>query len=145
MTLKTGYRLVQIPKIVDDRGCLSFVQYEQLLDFVVKRVYWLYNIKKDRGGHAHKTLQQFIFCAHGSVDLSLDDGTDQVVVKLDSPDTGLIIDEPLWRDVKNFSHDAVLVSLASEIYDENDYIRSYKEFKKWKTSNDGLPNRLPRH
>ena len=126
-----GYKLVQIPRISDERGSLSFAEVGQLLTFVVKRVYWLYDIKEVRGAHAHKELQQFIFCAHGSVEFTLDDGQQRESVILDSPDKGLCITQPLWRELVNFQNDPQVIVLASDVYDEQDYIRSYKEFQKW--------------
>ncbi len=126
-----GYKLVQIPSISDDRGSISFVELGQLLPFVVKRVYWLYDTKKDRGAHAHKELQQFIFCAHGCVEFILDDGKQRQSVILDSPNKGLCITKPLWRELTNFQNNPQVVVLVSDIYDERDYIRSYKEFQEW--------------
>lgn len=88
--MTTGYEVRETPNFIDDRGSLAFVECGQALDFVVKRVYWLYNIKKDRGGHAHKELKQFVFCVHGSVDFVVDDGTTRTSVTLDSPNKGCI-------------------------------------------------------
>jgi len=118
---------------MDERGGLSFAECGQLLDFTIKRAYWLYDIKDTRGGHAHKQLKQLIFCAHGTVDFILDDAVSSEVIKLDSPNKGLIINQTIWREIKNFSQDAAVIVLASDIYDETDYIRSYEEFKKWKS------------
>jgi hypothetical protein len=132
MMMSLLYKLVQIPRFSDDRGSLSFVEFGQILDFSIKRVYWLYDFKKDRGGHAHKDLQQFIFCTHGSVDFILDDGQNRESVTLDSPDKGLYIIKPLWREVTNFQNNPQVIVLASDIYKESDYIKSYEEFKTWK-------------
>ncbi|HEV2613535.1 MAG TPA: FdtA/QdtA family cupin domain-containing protein [Gammaproteobacteria bacterium] len=129
-----GCKVVQIPSITDERGAISFVQLGQLLDFAINRVYWLYDLKNTRGGHAHKQLKQFIFCVHGSVDFVLDDVTHKQIITLDSPNKGLIIEKPMWREVQNSSPDAAVIILASDIYDEQDYIRSYDEFKKWKSN-----------
>jgi len=134
MTMVQGYKTVQIPSITDERGAISFVQLGQLLDFPITRVYWLYDLNSTRGGHAHKQLKQFIFCSHGSVDFVLDDTKNRETIRLDSPNKGLIIDKPIWREVKNFSSDAAVIILASDLYDENDYIRSYEEFKAWKSN-----------
>ena len=128
-----GYQLLDIPTIIDQRGALSFVEYNQLLDFVIKRVYWLYDAKAARGGHAHKDLKQVIFCVHGSVNLELDDGLSSTSVTLDSPRKGLYIYEPLWRELNNFQNDPQIIVLASDIYRESDYIRVYKEFIEWKS------------
>lgn len=128
-----GYKIIDIPTIIDDRGSLSFVEYEQVLPFVVKRVYWLYDLKKVRGAHAHKELKQFIFCTHGSIELVLDDSIKRESIILDSPNKGVSITKALWREIINFKNDPQLVILASEIYTEEDYIKSYEEFKKWKS------------
>ncbi|MEM6339355.1 MAG: WxcM-like domain-containing protein, partial [Pseudomonadota bacterium] len=98
----------------------------------INRVYWLYDINQDRGAHAHKELKQFIFCARGSVDLILDDGKNRETVTLDSADKGILIEKPLWREITNFKNNPSIIVLASDLYDEKDYIRSYEEFKKWK-------------
>lgn len=126
------YKLVQIPCFADDRGSLSFVELGQILEFPIKRVYWLYDFKKNRGGHAHKELKQLVFCTHGSVDFILDDGKNRQSITLDSPDKGLYIIKPLWREVVNFKNNPQVIVLASDIYQETDYIKSYEEFKQWK-------------
>lgn len=126
------YKLIQIPRFSDERGNLSVIELGQLLDFPVKRAYWLYDIKNPRGGHAHKQLQQFIFCAHGSIELTLDDGEHCESIRLDSPHLGLAIYKPTWREITHFTPDAAVIILASELYDESDYLRSYDEFKQWK-------------
>ncbi len=128
-----GYEIIDVPTITDNRGSLSFVEYEQILSFVIKRVYWLYDWQKERGGHAHKQLKQFIFCTHGSVELILDDSIKRESIVLDSPNKGVCITQPLWREIINFKNNPQLVILASDIYKEEDYIKSYEEFKKWKS------------
>ncbi|MDC0864838.1 FdtA/QdtA family cupin domain-containing protein [Rickettsiaceae bacterium] len=129
-----GYKIVQIPSFSDDRGTLSFAEYGDIVDFQINRVYWLYDLKKERGAHAHKSLKQFIFCLHGSLDIVLDDGSQSETVSLNSPNIGVAINEPLWRDITNFKDNPCLVVLASGRYDESDYIRSYEEFKLWKSN-----------
>lgn len=128
------YKIVDIPAIVDERGSLSFVELGGLLDFEIKRAYWLYDTKKERGAHAHKKLKQFIFCSSGSLEFILDNGINRETVKLDMPNKGLIIQGPLWREVGNFKNNPCVVILASDIYNESDYIRSYQEFIKWKSN-----------
>jgi dTDP-4-dehydrorhamnose 3,5-epimerase-like enzyme len=129
-----GYKVIEIPTITDQRGSLSFVEHEQILEFIVKRVYWLYDFKQNRGGHAHKDLKQFIFCVHGLVEFVLDDGTNKESVILNSANKGLYITKSLWRELINFTDDPKIIVLASDIYKEEDYIRSYEEFKKWKSN-----------
>lgn len=127
-----GYNLIQTPNIQDERGSLSFIEIGGMLNFPINRVYWLYDCKLNRGGHAHKVLKQFIFCVAGAVDFILDDGNSRETITLDSPNKGLIIEKPLWREVTNLHNNPSVIILASDRYDENDYIRSYEEFKKWK-------------
>ena len=129
-----GCQLIKIPTFTDDRGSLSYVEFEQILDFTIKRVYWLYNLKKDRGGHAHKELKQFIFCPSGSVDIKLDDGQKSQLFKLNTPAKGLHITKPLWREITNFQNNPQVVVLASDLYKEEDYIKSYEEFKLWQSN-----------
>lgn len=127
-----GYKIIDIPSIIDDRGGLGFAQYQDQVAFLIKRVYWLYDIKKDRGAHAHKELKQLMICLQGSLKISLDDGKLNEVVTLNTPSRGLYINKPLWRDIISYEGNPILLVLASDIYKETDYIRSYEEFKKWK-------------
>ncbi|HJD67176.1 MAG TPA: FdtA/QdtA family cupin domain-containing protein [Rickettsia endosymbiont of Bembidion lapponicum] len=129
-----SYKLIEIPRFDDDRGSLSFIELGQILDFPIHRVYWLYNLKKDRGRHAHKNLKQFIFCTHGSVDFVLDDGEHKTTITLDAPNKGLYIIKPLWREITNIKNNPQVIICASENYQESDYIRSYEEFKLWKSN-----------
>lgn len=117
----------------DERGQL--VALEELINvpFQIKRVYYMYDTIKDmhRGRHAHKNLQQILVCVHGSCKVLLDDGTDREIVSLDKPYEGIYISGSTWRELYDFSNDAVIMVLASELYNEGDYIRDYREFKKW--------------
>ncbi len=127
-----GYKLIQTPSVEDERGNLSFIEVGKIINFPINRIYWLYDLKQDRGAHAHKQLKQFIFCANGSADLILDDGNNRDIITLNSPDKGILIEKPLWREITNFRNNPSIIVIASDIYDEEDYIRSYEEFKKWK-------------
>ena len=127
-----GYQIIQTPSIKDNRGSLSFIEVGKIIDFPINRVYWLYDFNQDRGAHAHKELKQFIFCTRGSVDFILDDGHNREIITLDTADKGILIEKPLWRKITNFQNNPSVIVLASDIYDEKDYIRSYEEFKKWK-------------
>ena len=115
----------------DSRG--SLVAIEELLDipFRIKRVYFLFATRKDvrRGMHAHKQLQQILVCVSGSCKVLLDNGFERDEVVLDDPTKGLFIDKGIWREMYDFSHDAVLLVLASEHYSEEDYIRDYMKFR----------------
>ena len=117
----------------DRKGNLTVVENGKTLPFDVKRVYYLYMVPEvARGAHAHKELQQLLIATSGSVDVIMDDGTNKATFHLDKPWKGLYVPAGLWRDLENFSGGAVLLCLASEHYDENDYIRNYYEFLNYK-------------
>lgn len=114
----------------DDRGQLVSLEEFNDIPFRIKRVYYMYDTVSDavRGKHAHKSLEQILICIHGSCKIRLDDGTDVKVVPLERPYEGLYIASNIWREMYDFSPDAVLMVLASEVYDESDYIRDYDRF-----------------
>lgn len=114
----------------DERGQLIALEEMKNIPFVIKRVYYMYDTVQGvtRGYHAHKSLQQILICVHGSCKIRLDDGKEKKVVTLNSPDEGLYVSNVIWREMFDFSPDAVLMVLASELYDEEDYIRNYDEF-----------------
>lgn len=116
----------------DDRGSLVAIEETKTVPFDIKRVYYIFDTKKDvsRGFHAHKDLQQVAVCVRGSCRMVLDDGAEKQSVKLDSPHKGLFIDKMIWREMHDFSEDCVLLVLASEHYDELDYYRDYEEFQR---------------
>lgn len=122
--------LIQIPQLGDERGSLSVVEGGKLLPFEIKRVYYIYGTKLgvERGFHAHKALQQLAVAVSGSCDMVLDDGAQKISVRLDSPARGVRIGAGVWRVMKNFTPDCVLVVFADTHYDEADYIRDYDEF-----------------
>lgn len=123
-------KIVKLEEHGDDRGTLIALEQMINVPFEIKRVYYMYNAVPGvrRGFHAHKQLKQILVCVKGSCKILLDDGTDKVEVCLDEPNKGLIIESHLWREMFDFSEDAVLMVLASELYDEADYIRNYEEF-----------------
>ncbi len=114
----------------DSRGQLIALEENKEIPFHVKRVYYIYDIASGvaRGFHAHKTLEQILICLHGSCKIRLDNGREQAVVPLDRASEGLYVGPGMWREMFDFSPDAVLLVLASELYDESDYIRNYDEF-----------------
>lgn len=116
----------------DDRGSLVALEGSHDIPFDIKRVYYIFGTDKSavRGKHAHRKLQQIIFCPSGSCDFILDDGHERKTVTLNRPDYGILIKNNMWREFTNFSHDCVVMVLASEHYSEDDYIRDYDEFKK---------------
>lgn len=128
-------RIIDIRRYSDTRGYLSVVENDLDIPFEIKRIYYLYMVPAvARGAHAHKQLQQLLIATSGSVDVIMDDGTDRQTFHLDKPWKGLLISSGLWRDLENFSSDAVLLCLASEKYDAADYIRDYEEFLAYKKS-----------
>lgn len=114
----------------DSRGQLISVEAGNDLPFEIKRVYYIYDTLKDvrRGFHAHKNLEQVLICVNGSCKIHLDNGYDTAEVLLDNPSKGLYISNDMWREMYDFSHGAVLLVLASQHYDESDYIRNYDKF-----------------
>lgn len=122
--------LVNLPKHIRNNGNLTVVENGISIPFDVNRVYYLYDIPagEARGGHAHRRLQQFIIAVSGSFDVVIDDGTSRRIVTLNRPFVGLHIREGIWRELNNFSSGAVCLVLASEHYDEEDYIRDYNEY-----------------
>lgn len=114
----------------DDRGQLVALEEFKDIPFRIKRVYYMYDTIPDmiRGCHAHKKLEQILICIHGSCKIKLDNGVESKVVHLEKPYEGLYVSNHMWREMYDFSSDAVLMVLASELYDESDYIRDYQEF-----------------
>lgn len=114
----------------DNRGQLIALEEYVDIPFQVKRVYYMYDTIAGvvRGQHAHKNLEQILVCIHGSCKVRLDNGRETKVVPLEKPYEGLYVANDMWREMFDFSQDAVLLVLASEIYDESDYIRDYEEF-----------------
>ena len=123
-------KIIELPKISDPRGNLSFIEGGQHIPFDIKRVYYLYDVPggSDRGSHAHKNLHQFIVAMSGSFDVMLDDGKEKKRFHLNRSHYGLYVCPMMWRDLDNFSSGAVCMVLASERFDEADYIREYSEF-----------------
>lgn len=121
---------IELPKIVDYRGNLTFIEGGQHAPFDIKRIYYLYDVPAgaDRGGHAHKALHQFMIPLSGSFDITLDDGLERKIFHLNRPFLGLYITPMIWRECNNFSSGSVCLVLASEHYDEEDYFRNYGSF-----------------
>lgn len=138
-------RIIEFDRHHSDRkGNLSVVEGMKDVPFEVKRVYYLYDVPggESRGGHAHKALRQLIIAASGSFSVSLDDGSGKRVFVLNRPYQGLLIVPGIWRTLDDFSSGAVCLVMASEKYDESDYIRQYDEYKVYKDwSCDELCNR----
>jgi dTDP-4-dehydrorhamnose 3,5-epimerase-like enzyme len=126
-------RLIELPRVQDNRGNLTFIEENRHVPFEIKRVYYLYDVPggEARGGHAHKQLQQFIIAATGSFDVVLDEGLSRERYRLNRSYYGLYIPSGVWRELDNFSSGSVCLVLASEYFDEQDYIRDYDVFRKY--------------
>lgn len=122
--------IIQLPKFLDARGNLSFVEQEKHIPFVIRRTYWLYDVPggECRGGHAYKENQEFIVALSGSFDVVLDDGTEKKTYTLNRSYYGLYVPKGLWREMDNFSTNSLAMILSSTDYDANDYVRDYDEF-----------------
>ena len=114
----------------DDRGMLVSLEEFNDIPFEIKRVYYMYDTGKNvrRGFHAHRSLEQILVCIHGTCKVLLDNGKEKKIVSLEKPYEGLYVGNNMWREMYDFSEDAVLMVLASEIYKEEDYIRDYDVF-----------------
>jgi dTDP-4-dehydrorhamnose 3,5-epimerase-like enzyme len=123
-------RIIQLPKVEDVRGNLTFIEENRHIPFEIKRVYYLYDVPggESRGGHAHKQLQQFIIAATGSFDVILDGGSSQERYNLNRSYYGLYIPPMVWRELDNFSSGSVCLVLVSDYFDEEDYIREHDVF-----------------
>lgn len=121
--------MIDFPKIENVLGNIAVIE-DDTIPFEIKRVYYLYDIPSSskRGGHSHKKLQQILIAISGSFDVILKDGEIEKKVVLNKPDKGLLIKNNTWRELENFSSGAVCLVLASEVFEESDYIRDYEEF-----------------
>ncbi|MBA2349576.1 MAG: WxcM-like domain-containing protein [Solirubrobacterales bacterium] len=123
-------RIVDLPRINDPRGNLTFIEGERHVPFDIKRVYYLYDVPggEARGGHAHRQLEQLIIAMSGSFDVELDDGSAQKTFTLNRSYYGLYLPRMVWRELTNFSSGSVCTVMASRRYEEEDYYRDYDEF-----------------
>ena len=123
-------RIIELQKITDPRGNLTFIEGMQHIPFEIRRVYYTYDVPggADRGGHAHKALHQLIIAMSGSFDVTLDDGRNKKKYHLNRSYQGLYVCPMIWRDLDNFSSGSVCMVLASDKYEESDYFRDYNEF-----------------
>jgi len=122
--------MIDLPKITDCRGNLTFIEGGRQIPFAIQRVYYLYDVPggAERGGHAHKELHQLIIAMSGSFDVTLDDGENKKRFHLNRPYNGLYVCPMIWRELDNFSSGSVCMVLASNRYDEADYYRDYEAF-----------------
>jgi hypothetical protein len=123
-------RLLQLPKIEDRRGNLTFIESHRHVPFAIERVYYLYDVPggAERGGHAHRNLHQFLVAMSGSFDVKIDDGNRKATYHLNRSYSGLYLCPMIWREIDNFSSASVCMVVASAPYDEADYLRDYDDF-----------------
>lgn len=123
-------QIIQLPKFLDERGNLSFVEQLNHIPFTIRRTYWLYDIPggESRGGHAYRENQEFIIALSGSFDVILDNGKEKKTFTLNRSYYGLYVPKGLWREMESFSTNSLAMILSSTNYDESDYVRDYDEF-----------------
>ena len=126
--------IINIPKIEDARGNLSFIEEETHVPFRIERTYWIYDVPggQSRGGHAFKVQQEFIIALSGSFDILVDDGKKKKIFSLNRSYYGLFIPKGIWREMRNFSTNSLAFVISSTNFSEDDYIRKYTEFNKFK-------------
>ena len=127
-------RIIELPKFLDQRGNLSFVQNNTQIPFEIKRTYWLYDVPggEGRGGHAYRSTEEVIIAMSGSFDVVVDDGKNKQKFTLNRSYYALYIPKGMWREMENFSSNSLALEFASTGYDPNDYVRDYNEFLKLK-------------
>ena len=121
-----------------DGFLVALEEESEVIPFPIKRIYYIFGVKETlrRGFHAHKKLKQVLICISGECDVMLDNGVEQQIIHINSPSKGILIEQPLWREMFNFSKDCVLIVLASEHYETNDYIWDYREFREFVGQNN---------
>lgn len=127
-------RIIELPKFLDKRGNLSFIEEFKQIPFKIERTYWIYDVPggEERGGHAYRVNKEFIVALSGSFDVTLDNGTEKMTFTLNRSYYGLYIPEGWWRMMDNFSTNSLAIILSSSPYSPDDYIRDYNEFLEWK-------------
>lgn len=126
--------IVNLPKVHNSEGNITVLENFKDIPFEVRRIYYLYDVPNgaERGGHGHYNLEQYVVAASGSFTFFLDDGKRQREIYLNDPSKALYIKPGIWREIKEFSSGSICLVLASEVYDEKDYIRDYTKYKAWK-------------
>ncbi len=124
-------RIIELPKILDERGNLSFFESENQIPFSIERTYWIYDVPggEQRGGHAYKTIQEFIVALSGSFEVVLHDGKKEKKITLNRSYRGLYIPNRIWRHMENFSTNSLALIVADELHKEEEYIRDFNQYK----------------
>lgn len=133
-TTLSDVKIITLPKVEDPRGNLSFIEEEKQIPFKIERTYWIYDVPggQKRGGHAFKEQQELIVALSGSFDVTVDDGTEKKTFSLNRSYYGLYIPAGLWRQMENFSTNSLAMAISSTPFSEDDYIREYPDFLKYK-------------
>ena len=131
MSIENGPRIIELPKFLDKRGNLSFIEEFKQIPFKIERTYWIDDVPggEHRGGHAYRENEEFIVALSGSFDVVLDDGINKTTYSLNRSYYGLYVPKGIWREMNNFSTNSLALILASTPYSQDDYIRDYQEFK----------------
>lgn len=131
-------KLIELPRFIDPRGSLSFVQEFGQIPFCIQRTYWIYDVPggENRGGHAFKSTEEFIIALSGGFDVVVSDGVERKVFTLNRSYYGLYIPKGLWRDITNFSTNSLALEFASTQYDRSDYVEEYNEFVNMKKNGE---------
>ena len=131
-------QIIQLPKFLDSRGNLSFVEQQNQIPFEIRRTYWIYDVPggENRGGHAYRENEEFIVALSGSFDVIVDDGNQKKTFSLNRSYYGLYVPKELWREMKNFSTNSVCLILSSTEFSQDDYVRDYEEFLKLKKNGE---------
>ncbi len=137
MTTINDCKIIQLPKEEDPRGSLTYIYENIQIPFNIKRVFYIYDVPagKDRGAHAHKECWQFIIAATGALEVNINDGINEKTVTLNRPYQGLLVPPGIWAHEQEFTSGALCLVLTSHEYNENDYIRDFKEYIEYKQSN----------
>ena len=137
MTLK-DIKIIELPRFLDPRGNLSFVEQNNHIPFTIQRTYWIYDVPggEERGGHAYKTTDEFIIAIAGAFDVTVDDGFTKKTYTLNRSYYGLYIPKGLWRKIENFSTAALALEFADTKYDRNDYVTDYNIFREMKDNGE---------
>lgn len=127
-----------VREIKSPGGSLSFFEFQKELSFEIKRIYYIYNFSEQnrRGFHAHKNLKQVMFCPHGRIEVEFNNGKEKEKYLLDSPTKILIVEKGYWREFVSLEEGSILCVGASDVYDENDYIRNYEDYLQWEEENN---------
>ncbi|MDD4689894.1 MAG: FdtA/QdtA family cupin domain-containing protein [Eubacteriales bacterium] len=131
-------KLIELPKLMDTRGNLSFAEQNSHIPFEIQRTYWIYDVPggENRGGHAYKSTSEFIIAISGGFDVTVDDGKQKKTFTLNRSYYGLYIPKGLWRTMENFSTNSLALEFADTKYDRNDYVDEYNEFLKMKSNGE---------